>query len=112
MGLTNSYISRAKSKKLLVGYSKETHNLKELLNKLLEYQKNGFIVKVLPSFHAKIWVIDREAWIGSCNFFPDSIHNFMYKTKFAGRLSRFVDEFWRKSYNINSKTKLELLPQK
>lgn len=105
-------ISRAKSVKLLVGFSKNSHDLKDLKRKILEYQKLGWKVKVLPSFHAKIWIINQKAWVGSCNFFPDSIHNFMHQTKLTPRISSFVKKFWSAGYNVTNSSKLWLLPQK
>lgn len=110
--ITNDYIIRAKRKRILVGFSKESHDCKELKNKVLEYMRNGFTVKVLPSFHAKIWTIDRAAYVGSCNWCPDSLHNYMHKTIITKRLKNFVDEFWKKAYNVTGSSKLWLLPQK
>jgi hypothetical protein len=105
-------INRAAKVQLLVGYSKETHNLDILKQTLMYYKRMGWIVKVLPGFHAKIWLIDNDAYVGSCNFFRDTIHNYMHKTRKTPRLNNFVKTMWRKSYNINEGTKLELLPSK
>lgn len=112
MKLTNNKIEKANKKQILVGFSKETHNCKELLVKLLEYQKNGWVVKVMPSFHSKIWTIDNVAYVGSSNWVPDCIHNYMHKTVITPRLKNFIKEWWSKGYTINNKTKLWLLPQK
>ena len=105
-------ISRAKKIRLLVGYSKQSHDCKELKAKIQSYMKLGWTCKVLPSFHSKIWTINKDAWIGSCNFFPDSVHNYMHKTHVTARLNRFVQEFWSKGYNVTESSKLWLLPQK
>lgn len=112
MKRTINHISRARTVKLLIGFSKSTHDCKVLKNKVLEYQKLGWKVKVLPSFHAKIWTINKNAWVGSCNFFPDSIHNYMHKTKVTPRLKSFIESFWKKGYNVTNSSKLWLLPQK
>lgn len=109
---TNNYIIRAKSKKILVGFSKESHNLNDLKRKVLEYTKHGFTVKVLPSFHAKIWTINNIAFVGSANWCPDSLHNYMHKTKTTPRIKKFIKEFWNKGYNVTNSSKLWLLPQK
>lgn len=114
-GVTQN-ISRAAKVCLLVGFSKETHNLNGLLKTLLYYKKLGFTVKVLPSFHAKIWIIKKSggsiAYVGSCNFCPDSIHNFMHKTKLTARIKQFTEKYWKLAHTINENTKLWLLPQK
>lgn len=106
------YISRAKKVHLLVGFSKESHNLDGLKETLLYYKRLGWIVKALPGFHAKIWIIDNEAHVGSCNFCPNTINNYMHKTKITARLNNFVKTFWNKGSNINESTKLWLLPTK
>lgn len=112
MRRTVDYISRAKKVRLLVGFSKTTHDCNDLKNKILDYMEFGWTCKVLPSFHSKIWTINNDSWIGSCNFFPDSIHNYMHKTKITPRLSKFIKEFWSKGYNVTNSSKLWLLPQK
>ncbi len=105
-------ISRAKKVRLTVGFSKQSHNCKELKVKILDYMKLGWSVKVLPSFHAKIWAINENAWVGSANFFPDTLQNYMHKTKIRPRLLKFMTEIWQKGYNVNEGSKLWLLPQK
>lgn len=105
-------ISRAKKVRLVVGFSKSSHDCNELKAKILNYMKLGWSVKVLPSFHAKIWAINENAWIGSANFFPDTLQNYMHKTKITPRLLRFMTDIWQKSYNVTDSSKLWLLPQK
>lgn len=105
-------IQPAKRVRLLVGFNKQTHDLKVLHETLMYYKRLGWIVKALPGFHAKIWLINNEAHVGSCNWCPNSIHNYMHKTKITPRIKNFVNLHWKNGYNINATTKLHLLAQK
>lgn len=105
-------INRAAKIRCVVGFSKQSHNCNELKAKILEYEKLGWKIKVLPSFHAKIWCINQNSWIGSANFCPDTLQNYMVKCKVNARLLRFMTDIWQKSYNVTNSSKLWLLPQK
>jgi hypothetical protein len=105
-------INRAAKIRGVVGFSKQSHDCNELKAKVLEYAKMGWSIKVLPSFHAKIWCINSNSWIGSANFCPDTLQNYMIKCKITPRLLKFMTQIWQKAYNVNSSSKLWLLPQK
>lgn len=105
-------VSRAKKVQFLVGYSKETHDLEKLKQILMYYKKLGWIVKVMPGFHSKIWIINDKAWIGSCNWFQNTVNNYMHQTKITPRLNNFIKEWWGKSYNINEGSILSKFSQK
>lgn len=112
MQKTINYISKAKKVRLLVGFSKQFHDSNQLKNKILDYMELGWICKVIPGLHAKIWTINNNAWIGSCNFFPDSVNNYMHKTKITPRLAKFIKNSWSRGHNVTNSSKLWLLPQK
>lgn len=105
-------VRRAKKVQLIVGYSKQSHDLNKLKEILLSYKKLGWVVKAAPGLHAKIWLIDNEAHVGSANFCPDTINNYAVKVKITPRLRKFVDSQWKRGSNINDGTKLWLLPGK
>lgn len=102
-------VSRAKQVKFLVGFGKDLHDLKLLKEVLMYYKNLGWLVHAAPSFHAKIWIIGKSAYIGSCNWFPDTVNNYMHKTNVNARIKNFVNPWWKKSYNITESTKLHLL---
>ena len=95
---------------LLVGYSKSSHNTTELMNNIREYQYLGWCVKVLPSYHAKIWIIDDWAWVGSANFVRGTITNLMVRVPKAN-IKDFALLNWQQGVEVNSRTKLWLVPQ-
>jgi len=105
-------VSHAAKVKLLVGFSKETHDLKKLHQTLMYYKRLGWIVKAMPGFHAKIWLINNDCWVGSANWCPNTIHNYMHRTKITTRIRNFTNLHWKNSYNVNETTKLWLLAQK
>lgn len=101
--------AHAKSIRLIVGYDKEHHNMVELRNKLLEYLKQGWRVRVMPGMHIKVWAFDAHAYVGSCNFVPSTIHNYMHPTTFAS-LQELLTYYWMKANVFDKTTKLKLIP--
>lgn len=95
---------------LLVGYSKTSHNMEQLFQTLSSYKSMGWHVKVLPSYHAKVWLMNKEAWVGSANFVKGTITNLMVKTS-RHQVQNFVQLNWQQGTEISWSTKLELVPQ-
>lgn len=62
---------------LVVGYSKHTHDLRELAFCISTYTRIGWKVFVCPKLHVKAWVIGKTAWIGSMNFVRGTAPNLM-----------------------------------
>lgn len=95
---------------LLVGYSKSSHNLGTLLYSIQEYKLLGWNIRVLPSFHGKIWFIGDKAWVGSANFVRGTITNIMVEVP-KKTVQDFVSLNWQQGFEVSSTTKLELIPQ-
>jgi len=95
---------------LLVGYSKTTHSSSPLLQTLKDYKSIGWRVRALPSFHAKIWIINDKAWVGSANFVRGTITNIMVETP-KTNVSDFLNLNWDQAYDISATTDLDLVPQ-
>lgn len=96
--------------RLLVGYNRKEHNLIKLAATLQDWQAHGVSVRAIPSMHAKIWVVGSRVWVGSCNFVPNTIHNFMTEV-FTGDAMRYAEHYWRCAKAFTPTTKLELSPQ-
>lgn len=104
---------------LLVGYSKKSHDPAEMLNKINEYRKLNWKVRVLPNCHLKIWITfppkcstsgRARAWIGSCNFVRSTLINYMIDCQ-TGEAMPLVVHYWRQAASISRTTNLALVPQ-
>lgn len=103
-------LCKARRVRLLVGYNRQEHALDKLTQTLRDYQSLGFQVRALPGMHAKLWIVDDRAWVGSCNFVPNTIHNFMMECP-SSKVRHYILHYWNQAYDLRSDTKLELLPQ-
>lgn len=74
-----------------------------------EYAARGFHIRVWPNYHAKIWIINDDAYCGSQNFTPSFGPNYMVRTRDEG-IFDYVKRSWAISANFNHTTKLELVP--
>jgi hypothetical protein len=84
--------------RMIIGYSKKTHHPGVLRNVMSEWRKRGVIIRILPSFHAKIWIIEGRGYCGSANFVPSTLINYMHPAK-AIRLEQVFDEYWRAAHD-------------
>lgn len=101
---------RSKHVRILVGYNRAEHHLDRIRTNLLDWKAYGFHVRALPNFHAKIWGVGNRAWVGSCNFVPNTIHNYMMEEPWA-LVHDWISFYWQQAKDFTETTKLELLPQ-
>lgn len=100
--------------RLLIGYSKNTHDLRYLLS--VGYAMNGvgrnssWRVRFLPSFHTKLWIVGNGVWGGSCNFAPNTCVNQMWKIPYKGAKAHF-ELYWKQAPALSKSTDLLLIPQ-
>lgn len=97
--------------RIIVGYDKTHHNMVDLRNRLLKYKALGWVVHVMPGMHLKIWAFGAHAYVGSCNFVPSTIHNYMHPTNVAS-LQNIMAYYWVHSNFFDSTTKLKMIPGK
>lgn len=103
-------LALSKRVSILVGYSKTTHNLVNMLEVCRAYLEQDIEVRLLPSFHTKLWVIGSKAWVGSCNFVPSTVVNHVWAVPVA-RVKRVIECYWPQAATISSSTDLSLIPQ-
>lgn len=102
-------LANARQVTFIVGYTKSTHDLPALKRTLREYQQRGFIMRVWPNYHAKLWIINEDIYCGSQNFTPSFGPNYMVRTRDEGAYD-YVRRSYAISSNFSSTTKLELIP--
>lgn len=105
-------LKRASHVHLLVGYSKQTHDLNAQYQWLLKYWTQwGIRVHLLPGAHSKIWIIDKRIWCGSQNFVQGGAPNYMAKVHpYEQRpIEDHVREMLKAAQDFSKTTKLELV---
>lgn len=66
-------------------------DVRVLAGKLVsDYPAAHFILKVDPSCHAKVWVVDDRVYVGSTNLSGDTIFNVMVEVSTTNQQSRRV----------------------
>lgn len=103
-------LALAKRASIIVGYSKTTHNLIDMLAVCRAYLEQDIEVRLLPSFHTKLWVIGGKTWVGSCNFVPSTVVNYMWAVPLS-RVKRTIECYWSQAATISNSTDLALIPQ-
>lgn len=99
----------ASSVELLVGYSKKSHDLPELLGRLKTYRGLDWHVRLVPNLHIKAWIIGSDAYVGSCNFVPnDPIINAMWQVP-KSEVVPIVQHYWKRSVAVSHSTVLTLV---
>jgi len=95
---------------LLVGYSKKTHDLRELIGILKFYKYDlGWDVRMVPNLHIKAWIINETAYVGSCNFVPNEpIINEMWKVPFS-KVFPVVSHYFKGAAQLSHSTVLQLV---
>ena len=102
--------------RLLVGYSKQTHDPEYLLsvarvmNGMKTDRGGKWEVRFLPSFHTKLWIIGRSAYGGSCNLAPNTCINRMWKVPIGDAWNHF-ELYWKQAAQVSKTTNLLLVPQ-
>lgn len=98
--------------RILVGYSKISHQ--NLMENIISYVDCKWQFRVLPGFHAKIWMINNDGKIkmmtGSSNFTPNTIHNLMLPTK-SEEVKKFLIKYWKKGTPVSRSTNLKLIKE-
>lgn len=110
MGPIINYLSLAKRVQLLLGYSKTFHQLNTLckIARFYKYEQK-WDVRVLPNCHLKVWVVGKKAWVGSCNFVPNTCYNLMVETS-PLKLLKTLRVYWRQASSVSKSTNLLLVP--
>lgn len=108
--IIDALTAKAAHVRLLVGYNRNEHSLDRLNTILRDYQTLGFHVRILPGYHSKIWGVGNDAWVGSCNFVPSTIHNLMMQTTWE-KVHDYASFYWQHALEYTQSTKLELAPQ-
>lgn len=110
-GIEKDVLTKPKSgSRLLVGYSKHTHDLIRLQEAGMAIQSLGWQVRFLPNFHTKIWIVGRIAYVGSCNLGANTIINGMWPISASAAISYF-DTYWYQAKQVSRSTRLQLIPQ-
>jgi hypothetical protein len=102
---------RPENVRLLVGFSKQSHNLPHLLHELHLYRKAGFRVRIAPDYHFKGWTIGADTYIGSANFCRETVVNHMLRLHVRSKESLEVwsvlDHYWQQASDLSNSTILE-----
>ena len=94
---------------IMVGYSKKSHDLPDLLSRIKLYASYKWRIRLVPGMHIKAWVIGKYAYVGSCNFVPnDPIINEMWKVP-ASQVTPILSHYWQRAAQFSHSTVLELV---
>lgn len=105
-------LNRACHVHLLVGYSKETHDLDAQRDFLYRYYRDYQLrIHLLPGAHSKVWIIGDKVYCGSQNFVQGGAPNYMAAVHpdEVDRVRWHVREMLKAASEFSATSKLQLV---